>query len=87
MYDKNPFILRGQDGTESPSTKLWISEIPISCDDKDIESNLVRLGCVLRSPLILEEMRNRNGKLTRFLTGRRYVFMNVPTTPMEKKKQ
>ena len=63
LYDKNPFILRGKDGTESPFTKLWISDIPISCDDKDNVSTLVRLGCVLPSSLILEKMHNRDGKL------------------------
>ena len=64
LYDKTPFILRGKDSTESPFTKLWISDIPISCDDKD------NLGCVPRSSLILEKMRNRDGKLKSFVTGR-----------------
>ena len=38
LYDKNPFILKGQDGKERPTTKLWISNIPISCDGADTES-------------------------------------------------
>ena len=60
LFDKTPFILRGQDGMESPSTKLRISEVSISCDDKDNESAIVRLGCVLRSYLILAKMHNRD---------------------------
>ena len=61
-----------------PVTKVWISDILISCDGKDIETALVRLGCVLRSSLINEKIRNKDGKLTRFLTGWRFVFVNTP---------
>ena len=40
--------MRGGSGEEVPVTKVWISDIPISVDGKDIETALVRLGCVLR---------------------------------------
>ena len=60
---------------EIPSTKLWISDIPLLCANEDIESALSRLGIVLRSKLIQEKNRNGDGKLTRFFTGRRFVFM------------
>ena len=69
---------------EIPSTKLWISDIPLSCANEDIESALSRLGVVLRSKLIQEKNRNRDGKLTHFLTGRCFVFMNVPSFLLEK---
>ena len=46
----------------------------------EIETALVRLGCVLRSSLIKEKI----GKLTRFLTGRRFVFVNIPERPLER---
>lgn len=82
VYDKNPFILSG--GRESPATKVWIGDIPISVDNTDIETALVRLGCTMRSRLMMEKMRNRDGKLTRFLTGRRFVFIDVPGMPLEK---
>ena len=85
LFDKNPFILIGQDGRETPSTKAWISDIPISCDEADIESALVRLGCVLRSSLIFERSRNKDGKLTRFLTGSHFIFIDVPSKPLERK--
>ena len=84
VYEKNPFILRGGSGEEVPVTKVWISDIPISVDGKDIETALVRLGCVLRSSLINEKIRNKDGKLTRFLTGRRFVFVNIPQRPQER---
>ena len=81
VYDNNPFIVRGDSGKEVPATKVWISDIPISVDGKDTEIALVRLGCVLRSSLINEKIRNKDGKLTRFLTGRRFVFVNIPERP------
>ena len=62
VHDKNPFILRGGSGEEMPVTKVWISDIPISCDGKDIETALVRLGCVLRSSLMNEKIRSKDGK-------------------------
>ena len=84
VYDKNPFIVRDGSGEEVPVTKVWISDIPISVDGKDIETALVRLWCVLRFPLINEKIRNKDGKLTRFLTGRRFVFVNIPERPLER---
>ena len=84
VYDKNTFIVRGGSGEEVPVTKVWISDIPISVDGKDIETALVRLRCVLRSSLINEKIRNKDGKLTRFLTGRRFVFVNIPERPLER---
>ena len=83
VHDKNPFILKGGDGQEIPVTKVWISDIPISVDGKDIETALVRLGCTLSSSLIFEKIRNKDNKLNRFLTGRRFVFVNVPDKPLE----
>ena len=86
-FNQNPFILTGQNGDEIPSTKLLISDIPLSCANEDIESALSRLAVVLRPKLIQEkEEKNRRKKTqteTRFLTGRRFVFMNVPSVPLE----
>ena len=56
----------------------------MSVSNEDIESALVRLGCVFRSPLLMEKIRNRDGKLTRFHTGRRFVFINRPVVPLDK---
>ena len=44
-------------------------------------------GCELRSGVILERARNADQKLTRFLTGRRFVFITVPTTPLDRTLQ
>ena len=58
--------------------------ILISCDGADIESALIRLGCIFRSSLIFERIRNKDGELTRFLTGRRFIFVDVPSNPLER---
>lgn len=84
LYDKNPFVLRGQGGAEAPATKLFISNLPLSVSDADIESALIRVGCVMRSNITRERMRDRDGKLTRFYTGRRFIFINVPDKPLDK---
>ena len=81
LFDKKKIlkiILKEQDGRETPSTKVWIPDIPVSCDGAGIESALVKLGCVLHSFLIFERIRNKVGTLTRFLTGRRFIFIDVP---------
>lgn len=82
LHDKNPFILRDS-GQEVPATKLFISDFPVSCSNRDIEGALVRVGCVLRSSLLMERMRDRDGKLTKYVTGRRFCFINLPTRSLE----
>ena len=80
--DKNPYILRG--GSEAPTTKLYISDIPISVGDGEIRTLLERLGCIIRSPTVNERARNNDGKLIRFLTGRRFVFVEIPSSPLQR---
>ena len=76
--------MRGGSAEEVPVTKVWILDIPISVDGKDTETALVRLGCVLRSSLVKGKIRNKDGKLTRVLTGRRFVSVNIPERPLER---
>ena len=52
--------------------------ILISCDGADIESALIRLGCIFRSSLIFERIRNKDGELTRFPVS--YTHLTLPTT-------
>lgn len=82
--DINPYILKDNTGEEKPSTKLWIDELPISVADSEIKHTLVQMGCELRSAIISERARDADKKLTRFLTGRRFVFITVPSKPLEK---
>ena len=84
LYDKNPYILRDSPYNETPTTRVLIGEIPLSVADTDIETALTRVGCVLRSKLMEEHYRDRDNKLTRFGSGRRFIFISVPSRPLEK---
>ena len=84
VCDTNPYILRDGSGFEKPSTKLWIDDIPISVADSEIELALKKLNCELRSDIKIERARDSDNKLTRFVTGRRFVFITVPVKPLEK---
>jgi len=81
----NPFVLHDNTGEEKPTTKVWVDSIPISVANSEVEHALKKVGCELRSDIKMERARDNDGKLTRFLTGRRFVFVTVPTKPLDKK--
>ena len=80
----NPFILRGDSGEERPSTKVWVDGVPISVANSEIEHSLVQAGCELRSAVKMEKARDVDNKLTRFLTGKRFVFITLPKVPLDR---
>ena len=80
----NPFILRDDTGEEKPATKVWVDNIPVSVADSEIEEVLVKVGCKLRSPIKPERARDADKKLTRFLTGCRFLFIIVLQRPLDK---
>ena len=63
---------------------MWVSNVPISCEDKQIETALTKIGCELRSTLEKELARNEDGQLTNWETGRRFVWITTPKTPLQK---
>ncbi|GFS19679.1 hypothetical protein ElyMa_005038900 [Elysia marginata] len=44
VASQNPFIIRGGDGVEIPSTKLTISDLPISVANDTVETALIKNG-------------------------------------------
>ena len=82
LYNQHPHIGRGPNGTESPSTKLTIRDVPISYSDDSIETALVSKGVVLRSKIAKERVRDPEGKLTDWLTGARFVWIETPRYPL-----
>ena len=84
--DKNPFLLH-PGGEEIPSTRLWIGNVPISCDDGEIAKALTKLGCELISAMKAELARNADRKLTNWVTGRRFVEITVPKEPLPTRTQ
>ena len=81
----NPFRIKTSlTGRELPVTKLWISDLPISVADEEIENSLAKLDVEIRSDIVRECCRNADNKLTHFQTGRRYVFITRPGRPLDK---
>ena len=86
VCDINPNILKDSTtGEEIPATKLWIDQVPLSVADSEFENSLKQIGCELRSSIKRQRARDTDGKLTRFLTGKRFLFISVPPKPLERK--
>ena len=86
VSDINPNILKNSTtGEEVPATKVWVDGVPLSVSDAEIENALVKIGCEIRSTIKRQRARDNDGKLTRFLTGRRFLFITTPPKPLERK--
>ena len=83
LLPTNPFLVRDGDA-EVELTRLYISNVPISYADAEIEKALRKVGVDLRSPLRRERARDPEGRLTNWITGRRMVEVVVPQTPLPK---
>ena len=86
LCDKNPFAYPEMSNNK-PTTRLYIQDVPISVADDDIVTAIEKLGVKLLSPLKMERARNKDGKLTRFLTGRRFGLIELPAKPLEREVQ
>ncbi|KAL8592032.1 hypothetical protein ACOMHN_060525 [Nucella lapillus] len=86
VKDKNYFLVSSPVGQEKevPATKLTISNVPLSFSDDDILHTIKKLNINVRSQLIQERDRDNNGKLTRWKTGRRFLYIDVPAEPLPK---
>ena len=86
LYDKNPLIVSYGDGAgEIKTTNLTIGNIPISLANAEIQAGIEKLGVKTRSALIMERDRDSSGGLTHWLTGRRFVYIDVPKEPLPKR--
>ena len=72
----NPFSVSD---TGKPTTKIVIGGVPLSVADSEIERVLLEQGVAMKSNLKLETYRDEEGKWTRFKTGRRFVYCEIPT--------
>ena len=79
---QSPFSFIGPDGQEIPSTRLTVDGLPVSVSSADIEGYIRKAGANLRSPVMWEKARTRQGQLSRWITGRRYLFIDLPTVPL-----
>ena len=86
VCDKNPFVIVTANGEEEvKTTKLTVGNLPISFSNKEIEEMIIKLGAKPRSQLFMERDRDESGGLTRWLTGRRFMYIEVPTRPLPNK--
>ena len=85
VYSNNSFASMDKEGKVIPSTRLYIDGIPISFSDDAIKTKIESMGVTLRSKICLEYARNPDThKLTDWLTGRRFIYINVPSKTLPK---
>ena len=70
---------------EVQTTKLIIGNLPISYSNDESERKLVQLGCEPQSKQMMERDRDERGSLTRWLTGRRSVYIRIPDRALPEK--
>lgn len=77
---RNPTLLTNDKG--NPTTRLTIGNVFLSTANSEIENALDKAGVVRRSPLRFECLRDKDGGLTSFKSGRRFVFIDIPPSPL-----
>ena len=92
LRDTNPFVITTPKGgrvkdkygqeKELNSTRVVIGGLPISSSNKDIEDILDSFGVNKCSQLYMERDRDEGGGLTRWLTGRRFIYIEIPRDPL-----
>ena len=85
LLTMNPFVVYDSEGNEVPLTKLYVGDVPISYANEEIESRLELDGVRTRSRMDMEKVRTPQGKLTSWITGRRFVWIEVPKVPLSRK--
>ena len=83
LHDINPFNIYAN-GTEIRTTRVCLSDIPLSFNNEDLEQMLKKLGCTLRSDMKYECDRDEHKRLTRWKNGRWFVYIEVPAKPLPK---
>ena len=82
LFNQNPFLKYDTAGEEIPSTRLLISNVPLSAANSDILHAIEAQGVTLLSKMRYELGRDNNGRLTRFKTGRRFIHIAIPENPL-----
>ena len=86
LLDKNPFTMRDADGEEVPATRVTVSNVPWSCDDRDIEQAIEAQGVTLLTRVQRQLARDpKTKKLSRFYNGQRFMLVSMPKEPLPRK--
>ena len=82
ILTNNPFI---DTGKKSESVKVIIGNIPLSVSSTEIMDSLIGIeGVNVRSRLFFEGYRDVDKTLTSFKTGRRFIHIDKPASPLPK---
>lgn len=84
LMGRNPFLLRDGTDREIETTKLFVGNVPISYSNTEISKALKKAGINDLSNLKMERVRDPKGELTNWVTGRRYLWIEKPSTPLPK---
>ena len=76
VYHKNP------QKAEQDSVKLLFGKVPFSVSSDAFASAIKEAGATLLSGVKDEQYRDKNGKLTSIKSGRRFVYIVNPSTPL-----
>ena len=89
LENSNPFVVKTSSGDRHiDNTRVVIGNVPLSFSDSDIKDCIKALGVNILSDVILERDRDPNtGRMTRWLTGRRLLYIEVPKKPLPSKVQ
>lgn len=84
LKDKNPFINAvGREDVDT--TRVYARNIPLSYDNGEIEKALKSKGVQILSQVRYVRARTKEGKLTNFKTGDRFLDIVTPEEPLPKK--
>ena len=78
LYDKNPYTTRNtEDG--NPTVRITVADIPLSFDNESIAEHLkTEFNVELVSDMNYEYERTKEGLLTHYKNGNRFVFVKGP---------
>ena len=81
LYAKNPISNDiGEDGKIIPSTRLTIDGFLLSVSMEDVKKTLEKIpGLVMKSPIFFDRAWSKDKTLSRFVNGKRFVFINEPS--------
>ena len=81
ISSQNPLSNKDRYGNQVPSTRLTIDGLYAEVSSVDLEGYLLKAGAKLTSPIFWERARF-DGAFTKWLTGRRFVWIVLPASPL-----
>ena len=84
LSDTNPYRQVDTEGRDVVTTRLLISDLPMYMPDYEVEQMLDKLGVDQRSKVMYDRARDQQSRLSRFKTGKRFVYIVVPEHPLPK---